>query len=611
MSELSTPAILILAPSAGTRTTSERATNLGLNILKSAPSEIRMLYDISAPQPGHAMYSTNFGSFMSASNQDRFVRFDHKWHSFTNRGSTFPIHRPAVGAIMRGRDNDAVKSFLNKTPHTIFKDRKDTIHIFDRPTAELLRYLQESPSWSKDVKTRISRGTDLTRLALLTNLERLIAAAVATNSYPAYINDDHFKNCVTKVVEQVPKGKGKKRKTTEDVAYTSVQGWEDEGDEEGDEGDQDMDNEESEAPTPEVVYYRAKPNELGAPSQSKTFTTNANVMWIPFFDFASREDSNGIRNFLQQHCRKLLGRTLKSEQKAIDEMMRAYQQVCLSVYGHTLTHIIQCFQISLNTQTVSIPIIQEGEYFGSVILGTGYSISKEGKLHKPALGETLGTLIRQYGSNDIILTKAGKIAGLDLTKCKSMRDVHNLVMESQISPEELGQMKCELARLRFSTSYWKTTPSCIAAVIVAIVDMTDLDRACPMHYSAVGSKSHVIQTLAVFGPTAPSLLIPGGIKIMVSQTKLPKRFHMALKSLPNAASDWSTILHDGYVTMPNQQMHTKNKYPQIRNGDDLWNTLRECHDELTGSSTELQRDRSDSEEDDHGDGDNAATFGGF
>ena len=127
--------------------------------------------------------------------------------------------------------------------------------------------------------------------------------------------------------------------------------------------------------------------------------------------------------------------------------------------GHEVTHICKCIEIALRSQCMVYPVITNGVYEGTAILGCGYTMYVNDIGYRPvAYDELLGSVTSgsQHSSSieKIIRITSDEGNRDDIAATTSMRQLALVLKEIPLDDTQRSGIVKAAHNLSYSSRYW-------------------------------------------------------------------------------------------------------------------------------------------------------------
>jgi hypothetical protein len=245
---------------------------------------------------------------------------------------------------------------------------------------------------------------------------------------------------------------------------------------------------------------------------------------FPWFPALHEPSSHTILNIMRTYFFRLIQKENKSTWSAYNQGVQRWYKTDL---GKSITHILFCIQIAIESQARLYLIVVKGEYMGSVILGHKFNIMINGILVPPMentqLLEHASALDKHSSALEKLLIKVrtwklialGSSRYIAREQFKTCRQVYTEIsLRDKPSDEnEKQEVLALLQDLTFLETYYPVNAEHLKRVVSSLSSSEEPDITAPMYLEPIDflkELSPVYTTLSVFGPIAPSFFDANG-----------------------------------------------------------------------------------------------------
>lgn len=412
------------------------------------------------------------------------------------------------------------------------------IFLLHAPSAEFLRMLVNSGA----IRTTpaASESVNIAALSSLNLVRKIFSCFLRTHQYPAFADTDHLElneaNWTTEASEKKRKAPapqpGPSRKKTRSI-IEALQA-------------DDDDDEEMEVDTPtlppgsKIIYAVPPAKDIQGWGDDGSLPAN-DGLFIRYVD--ETQNSQGEKMITEVVIRYFLGclGTNAEACKASMEKLKGDLGVIVQTQpGRELAHIAKCIDIGLQAQARIYPIVSDGQYLGSVLLGAGFQIHAYGSTYTSVSSIALQKQIEQAGSHrsslfaiaDIIDSDRESDTNEELRTCKTSLELRDYLLQCHTSNEDRDKI-VQLARgLRFKPRFWNISAQHLVTALSLIENpSTPLPADIPIHPTKLFESDRLPVVWGAFGDLAPTPNFPGGPSIDLTSTKdRPK--HVGIRNIP-------------------------------------------------------------------------------
>lgn len=328
----------------------------------------------------------------------------------------------------------------------------------------------------------------------------------------------------------------------------------------------------------EINLFRAKPNNLQDPyiSDINSFQTTDHVLWCPFVEALAHNDVEMVPDFIENKLRKLLGENTPQQMKKMDDIRSVWGHAGFTPEGKCVSHITKVMDIAIEAQARMQPVFEQDVYYGSLILGAGYSLGAFNSKYVPAPFSQILPDVLQSSPICETLKKISAIAGVDVKECKTILEISKCFEAEgvNLSSKEQSDIVSLAHKLRFQKRIVPVNSDTlyIAMSRFGVPGSNFIDDLISPDAMFL-SDQHKL--LSAFGTLVPSFNVKGGVETKL-EGKAPNSLVTSRTTLFSAVPEWELMLARGYITN-NPNNLSKNYAFRSFHGEDkekLWNGLK-------------------------------------
>jgi hypothetical protein len=597
------PGILLLAHRNTSKSrVGDKAQALGLNYLRSEVGNVRVYSVLDLVQPRYVMFKACLPQFAFAS------YFNTNCYSF---GGTYGVDYGTVGKdIIPFTPPPLILCWGNDIPTETLEKVRNTLTVTEgvsggHPALEWRPSNWEDINKIKTLKSNIlaTAPVNFVNIKAFISARALLSvltAHVHAMRYPAFQDSEHKSSfALGKLLEGIDVDNLDKLMDTDDfkkegfelasapgafrdLKYQAVPLWK--------------------------IDYTGLPSPL---THIKLDDANAKIppgdgLWFPYFSFLHNFDTDVVPWYIRDYAVRNFGDEIDDCLSVVNEVCGDWGMIGKTEFGKEISHFVKVFRLGLDSQARVIPCFRKSHYEGSIMLGTGYTISLEEKLYRPVTESELRSFIVKSDVHSIALDFiAGKMGNAEQTAnvkaCDSMLKLRNTLLASWTKEKDKTDIVNMAAFLNFHEDKWPINLTTLQRALNAISDPDfSLGTAKPKEYPIHSSRVLCTDTNEVvwscFGTYAPSFRIPGGRLFHLSEdmtfevvssrgkkdTKQIVRIAVRAKELDDAVDDLAKMLEEksieNPVVMPRVRVSQENmdKIFAGDSGRELLGSLRSC-----------------------------------
>lgn len=424
------------------------------------------------------------------------------------------------------------------------------IFLLHQPTAEFLRLLVTSGA----IRTTpaATESVNIAALSSLNLIRKIFSCFLITHQYPAFADIDHLE--LNEANWTVEASSGKRKATETDPGPATKKTRTRAGAASVEPGDDDI--EMTDAPTlppgSKIIY--AVPPPKGIPGWGDDTTLPINDgLFIRYVD--ETQNSQGekmITDIIVRYFLGCLGPNVDACKAAMEKLKGDVGVIVQTQSGRELAHIAKCIDIGLQAQARIYPIVSDGQYLGSALLGAGFQIHAYGSTYIPVSSMALQKQIEQAGSHksslaaiaDLLESDREEDTNRDIRNMKTSLELRDYLCDCSTTNEDRDKI-VQLARgLRFKPRSWNVSAQNLVIALSLIENPgTPLPVDFPVHPTKIFESDRLSLVWGAFGDLAPTPNFPGGPSINLTSTKdRPKHVGIRLIPLKDAIVDIQVIM---------------------------------------------------------------------
>jgi hypothetical protein len=517
MSLQSNPAIVLFgAQNDKNQSVSKELSDMGLMMLRIAPSALQFTVVKDQNQPHYAFYLGNLSAYLKSWIENSKVKANATgFPCLIPLSISIPLTPPAMALGWRIPIAEEVKDSIIKdhgaTPILVtggkagLSVQKDTFAGYSN-----LRSFKPDPTFPAP-----DGHMNLSCLVPAATSLRLLSAVALLQHYPAFCDSDHTFNFNKECYDE--KDTGESRLSMGEISLLIEQLIEDvnmAGEEEG---------EVILAPRKTRGYIRAKGVKMpfsenlavGLPIDE---IPNASGLFFPFFSPLALWDEKAVPKFINRYLLLSLGDQSIEINEFMESIRSCWGVLCKSEWGKEMAHFATVMDMALLAQAQCIPIIQESRYIGCVLSGEGFSIHLRDRCWRPVSYADLSSAVKLADTHARALgVIANKIhrsqteANSFINRVKTMARLREELLNTPIRETDTA----EIVKLAHQLSFpghksWSINVNTLTKAFDTIINTSISLDGYPIHASQIfeQNRSHVVWSC--FGGMAPTFLIPGG-----------------------------------------------------------------------------------------------------
>lgn len=246
-------------------------------------------------------------------------------------------------------------------------------------------------------------------------------------------------------------------------------------------------------------------------------------LFLPYVSELANFDTRKVISVVERRFLCALGEDAEEILMVFEKLKAEWGVLGRTEFGKQLTHLYTCIELAIEGQSVCKPYLDGGIYKGCVLLGCGFTLSRNGKSFRPVGHQALKGAIIDAGSNSAVLRKIANIASLKekeefVQKVKSMGDLRGQAAVWNIDSED-RQKILQLARqLSFNETSLGINPSSFELVARFYSDTSMMENELPIHYSVIFDSNRDHAIWSAFGAMAPSFRIQSGTTLNLTKS---------------------------------------------------------------------------------------------
>lgn len=541
---------------------------LGINLLRAAPNDVRILANPRVVQDGYSSYVSHIAAFMSAYVKQQAVPTSEVGYPVSLEISNcFPIRLPNLVISFKGQVPTSALEKLNIVGFERTKvNKKDDILVFSDFTFDEAReILGTNPI---RVTPAPAGAVNLQAFTSFVVVLKVLSNFLRAHTYPAFADEDHLTD-VEAMLEVVHLEKRaadehkaappSKKAKVDDAVFVE------------DEEMEDTDTPSPPKPKKEIHLKRAKPpapNNLGwgTPSQ----IPNTSGLFFPFVPELASFDNKTVPDLIDDFFLKALGKTPENQVQKSDEIRSAWGVVSKTETGNILAHIAKIVNLALRSQTRAFPLISDGVYHGSILSGARFYLGHYGKVVYPI---TYGKIQEETSSYQFhtkvlraILNIVDEKTDGKIEKPTTMRGLRALLLDANLSEENRDEIRRLAVHLNFKEKFLGLNAQTIIKLLNEFENLAEPNDELPLHPNALFSQDAIFVALSAFGYQAPSPMIDSCPKIKVTGTP-PQTLVFRQKPVDLATLDWKKILETKEITNNPRNLSRQNRDRSMTGND--------------------------------------------
>lgn len=286
----------------------------------------------------------------------------------------------------------------------------------------------------------------------------------------------------------------------------------------------------------EVLYQIVKYDNLPPAITSIDISNNLDALppgqglWFPYFSATATSDPRTVPYFLQTYAKLSFGATHASSMNDLAIAIAQWGLNAETESGKELSHLVKVVGIAIEAQARPIPCVRRGKYAGTVILGCGYTLRLNDEFIRPATQDKLAKAMLESDAHVAALKEISAYLGNDTQKAEiltvtSMATLYNLLQKGWIKSKDHERIRTLAKSLVFKiTKYWAPNLSNIMYAMSTIRRYETLEMlfnespdAYPIHPSMLFNDDKLAVIWSCFGNMAPSFRVPQGTKFKLRE----------------------------------------------------------------------------------------------
>jgi len=569
-----------------------------LNLLKTAPSALKLVGLHTITQPGYHAFISCLPAAMEATLRQTEVRLDQEGYPIRFPvADCMPFPYPNLAFTLPSPPNAADQPQFEELGATRIKlqERREifTLEGAEPSSVRFLKSLQASPTTPAPVNHVNLNAYDSVILVV-----RILSSYLRTHNYPAFQDDEHvddFQRHIiatrkrSRVTVQESQGGGPSKQARLEVPARD----------ETQEPTDTESNAEEATTSQNVRLRRIRPSNPSAGWGSSGTVPQQHGMLFPYVQELANPDQEAVYQLVSTYFVKALGTTMATQATRLDELKSSLGIVAKTTTGHVLAHLATCISIAIPAQARCFPLFSDRVYEGCVILGAGWSVAHRGKISRPLPSTNLAQEIAAQGSHSVSMRRITEIlSGDDDIEMNeddmitSMWSLHEKCVSSSVSQAERNEILALALHLQFRTRKWAINSRSIITCLELIAGISEFDDDCPIHVSQLFAEDRTALALSCFGFEAPSFIIPNGTNKEITRGGgAPSHVTVRSVALPQAIIDMNTMLKDRYIRFSTPSLSARFKYRQFDATDKttIWGAVvRASEGKMTSAGQEEQ-----------------------
>lgn len=525
---------------------------IGVNLLRCTLSAFECFVTVSANQPAYQTYTHFLPAYMEALCTQVKVSVIEPFH---------PLKYPTTEPLVTTNIPDVSVSFP-ATPSAELLERirseggKDLnikgtkVFLLYAPSSEFLRSLVASGA----IRTTPAayESVNIAALSSLNLIRKIFSCFLRTHQYPAFADTDHLE--LNEANWTVEASSGKRKATESEPGHVGKRTRTRAGATPVEDNDEDTIMDDAPAlPSGQKIIYAIPPTKGISGWGDDTQLPANDGLFIRFVDETQNsERERVIIEVIVRYFLGCLGPNADACKAAIDKLKSDVTIILQTQVGRELAHIAKCIDIGIQSQARIFPVVSEGQYLGSALLGAGFQIHAYGSTYIPVSSIALQKQIEQAGSHrsslqaiaDIIESDRDEDGNTEVRNCKTSLELRTYLCECNTNNEERDKI-VQLARgLRFKPRSLNVSVQNIVLALSLIENPSaDFPSDFPIHPTKLFEQDRLSVIWGAFGDLAPTPNFPGGPTIDLTTTRdRPKHVGVRLIPLKDAIVDIQVIM---------------------------------------------------------------------
>lgn len=547
----------------------------GLKLTSSTLSAAGIVGHPDRKQLAFGSYMHNIADFMHATETQKKITLGATGHAIDIPYSeALQVKPPPVGVSFKKDkkpSQDVILEWFNRRGCHSTIHQGITVYIFPEPAGDMLEKLVDLEC---EVNTRTPAGImNIEGYSAWVMVWKIITLFLATHTYPAFTSslDDSevqqpYGEDITFTLKSVNKSKAKKPR----FAIPEHEGYP----EEAEAVEYTMDK--NEYPVSALVAY-AKPApfypriNFGPPGDVPTM---AGIVF-PYFHGLINPDFTFAPGVITRFFLSCLGNDRTEILSAHSLMKRGVQSFAESPEGLTVAHILQGIQLALECQARLYCIHEDGVYGGFVLLGYGFSVKAQEKVHVPVDPDQVLSDLQSVVSHkravqqmcdllNRLEVREDMMGGEEVTPetIKNARRLHHEVHIRKFVPGVEDAIVEKAKELAYPERYhlMEVEKLCDALDHYRYEKTPDLDQPMYIGGRYILRKDLKYSILSQFGPVAPSFITVNGDSFKIQgieqeweqaenrKTRFPF-IAVTGKPLTTAMADWDRMFKESEILL--------------------------------------------------------------
>lgn len=265
-----------------------------------------------------------------------------------------------------------------------------------------------------------------------------------------------------------------------------------------------------------IRFWYEMPNELVAADHG---------LFFPYVSELQNYDSKKVIEVIERRFLSALGSDPEEIMETFEMLRSEWGVLGKTEYGKQMSHLYTCIELAVEGQAQCRPFLDNGNYKGVVLVGTGYTVNRNGKIFRPVDHASLTGAIVDSGSNTALLRKMCTLAGVprkDIEKTilaiKTMGDVRSHFILFNLDNDDRSAIIGLARQLSFNEVPLGINPSSFERVASYITDLSANINELPIHYSMILNPDRVHVIWSAFGSLAPSFRIQSGTRLNLTKS---------------------------------------------------------------------------------------------
>jgi hypothetical protein len=229
-------------------------------------------------------------------------------------------------------------------------------------------------------------------------------------------------------------------------------------------------------------------------------------------------------------------------------------------FGLRMTHICKCIEIAILAQSRAYPIFTHGYYQGTVICGSRYTVTVDGRTYGPSSYKDIQHMVVEWHASNHISSTIARVLRISqerVDNCSTMRQLSHLVRGLESTGTEKDSVVRYAQHLRITQTYESVTHASILRCLDLLSNGKDLPDDLPMFPDYIYSENRVEQVMSMFGPFGPSFQIPKSECISVDSSTPPEFLYSTTVSINKSIEHMKVLVKSRSITNNTKRLHSE------------------------------------------------------